>query len=141
MFSPDTDVLLLLIHHYPQLPQSILFSTGRGENLRNIDIGRCYENIGQEHSDALLGFHTLTGCDQAGRFNGKSKAFWWKHFLTADKYILDAISQLGKVLVALYFLRRSTNFRQKLIKSLQILILFLVVYLNKCLRLVAYRTG
>ena len=38
----------------------------------------CYESIGSNHADTLVGFHVFTGCDVIGRFLGKSKALWWK---------------------------------------------------------------
>ena len=47
------------------------------------------------HAQAILGFHVLTGCDQIGRFSGKTKLSWWKSFLKADNNILIALSQLG----------------------------------------------
>ena len=53
--------------------------------------------IGPNRAEALLGFHTLTGCDQTGKFNGKSKSFWWKNFMEADTQFLDALSMLGEL--------------------------------------------
>lgn len=96
VFSPDTDVFLLLIHFYPSLPQSLLFHTGKGKDVRKIDIGSCYEGLGINHARALLGFHVFTGCDQTGRFAKKSKQFWWKEFRKADENTLNALAQLGK---------------------------------------------
>lgn len=95
VLSPDTDVFLLLIHHYPSLTQSVIFRTGRGDNIRDISIRSCYESIGTSRAKALLGFHTLTGCDQTGRFHGKSKVFWWKEFCETENNIVEAISELG----------------------------------------------
>lgn len=37
----------------------------------------------------------FTGCDQTGRFCGKSKTTWWNHFITADNDTLYAFSRLG----------------------------------------------
>ena len=96
VYSPDTDVFLLLVHHFESLPQSLIFRTGRGKDLRDISIRSCYEAIGPKHARALLGLHTLTGCDQTGRFSSKSKSFWWKQFLEADTDSLNALSELGK---------------------------------------------
>ena len=100
--SPDTDVFLLLVHHYPELPQKLIFRTGRGEELRNINIGSCYESLGVEHAKALLGFHTMTGCDQTGKFNGKSKIFWWNHFINTSGNILHALAELGETYFYLF---------------------------------------
>ena len=37
--------------------------------------------------DAILGFHTFTGCDQVWRFNGKSKSTCWSSFITSSEVI------------------------------------------------------
>ena len=84
-----------VIHYYQSLPHLTYFRTGTGENQRNIDIWSCYEAIGVNHTQAILGFHILRGCDQIGRFSGKPKLLWWKSFLKADNNILNALSWLG----------------------------------------------
>ena len=38
----------------------------------------CYESIGSNHADALVGFHISTGCGIIRGLLGKSKALWWK---------------------------------------------------------------
>ena len=42
IYSPDTDVFLLLIYYYESLPMVTKFWTGKSENLRYIDIGKCF---------------------------------------------------------------------------------------------------
>ena len=37
----------------------------------------------------------FTGCDQTGRFCGKSKTTWWKVFMAADDDVLGALLNLG----------------------------------------------
>ena len=97
VYSPDTDVFLLLVHHFESLPQSLIFRTGKGKDMRDICIRSCFEAIGPSHAKALLEFHTITGCDQTGRFSGKSKSFcWWKQFIDADTDSLNALAELGK---------------------------------------------
>lgn len=93
--SPDTDVLLLLVHKYPHLPVSTVFLTGRGKMKRNISVGNIYNNLGQKRAAALLGFHSLTGSDMSGRFAGRSKDWCFKTFMSCDNEILDAMAQLG----------------------------------------------
>ena len=87
IYSPDTDVFLLLIYYYPSSPMVTKVWTGRGENLRLIDTKKCYESLGSSHVSALLGFHTFTGCDQTGKFNGKSKNACWKVFTKCDNKV------------------------------------------------------
>ena len=95
VYSPDTDVFLLLLHHYESLPLSTYFRTGKGEKERDINIRNCYEGIGGNRAAAVLGLHVLTGCDQTGRFAGKSKSTWWKSFTNADANIIQALTVLG----------------------------------------------
>ena len=69
MWSPDTDVFLLLIDlvatctiHVPGL------LTGRGKFYRTIDVKERYTAIGVEKSKALVGLHNFTGADWGGKF-------------------------------------------------------------------------
>ena len=55
----------------------------------------CYESLGPKRSEALLAFHVFTGCDQTGRFCGKSKSNWWKNFMKTDNDVLNAFAHLG----------------------------------------------
>ena len=55
----------------------------------------CHEALGYQRCKALLSFHVLTGCDQTGRFSGKSKSTWWSAFLSAAPETLHTFSRLG----------------------------------------------
>ena len=59
-------------------------------------IGSCYKATGSCRTNALFGFHTFIGCDQTGRFMGKSKTFRWKTFANADDNILNAPGDVSK---------------------------------------------
>ena len=72
------------------------FVTGYGENQESTPIGKCCEVLGPELCAALMGFHIFTGCDQIGRFNGKSKGAWWEAFLNADADVIKALQELGR---------------------------------------------
>ena len=96
VYSPDTDVFLLLIYYYNLLPMATSFRTGKDTMLRDIDIRSCVEAIGENRSKAILGFHTFTGCDQTGHFNRKSKSVWWKSFMEANDSIIQALASLGQ---------------------------------------------
>ena len=93
--SPDTVVFLLLTHYFPNLPQQTKFVTGRGNDRRSIDVAETYEALGPDKSDAVLGFHTFTGCDQTSKFTGKSKLTCWKVFESSSSSVLKAFKQLG----------------------------------------------
>ena len=94
--SPDTDVFLLFISMYPRLCKDIIFKTGSGDNLREIDIDAAYEALDPKHSSAILGFHAFTGCDQTGKFYGKTKAFCWKTLIESSDEELAALQKLGE---------------------------------------------
>ena len=54
--SPDTGVLLLLVHMFPHLPLSTVFLTGKGRLKRNISVCNIYNKLGQKRASALLVF-------------------------------------------------------------------------------------
>lgn len=93
--SPDTDVLLLLVHMYPHLPVSTVFLTGKGRLKRKISVSNIYNKLGHKRASALLGFHALTGSDMCGRFAGRTKDWCFKAFMSCDDEILDALAVLG----------------------------------------------
>ena len=51
----------------------------------NIDIKSLCEKIGEDTSKALLSPHALTGSETTGKFEGKSKQFWFRQFLAIDQ--------------------------------------------------------
>ena len=92
VFSPDTDVFLLLLNKYPQLCPSNVFITGRGQTWRQIPLNAIYNTLGKEKADSLLGFHAFTGADTSGRFAGKTKKKCFQTFMAAS---LDVLKALG----------------------------------------------
>ena len=54
-----------------------------------------HESKGNNHADALVGFHVFTECDIIGRFLGKSKALYWKTFKSSSQEELRALEALG----------------------------------------------
>ena len=61
VIASDTDVFLLLVYYYEQLPMSTFFRIGTGDDERDISIQKCHFEIGPERANAILGFHVLTG--------------------------------------------------------------------------------
>ena len=75
--SNDTDVLLLLLHHYLKLehrPQ-VWMDAGLGSNnsRRYINIGQIADSLGDRLLDSLPGFHAITGSDATTAFMNKGK--------------------------------------------------------------------
>ena len=60
-----------------------------------IDTGNCHEATGPLRASSVHGFHTFTGCDQTGKFRGKSKSTSWKSFMQSSSKTLNALSLLG----------------------------------------------
>ena len=85
ILSPDTNVFLILIAFYESLPFVTYFSIEAALYVGVLDV---------KLSAAILGFHVFTGCDQSGRFSGKTKLSWWKSFSTAYAEILEPSSAI-----------------------------------------------
>ena len=49
-----------------------------------VDIKLLSEKLENDTSKALLTLHALTGCDTTGKFEGKSKQFWFWRFLVKE---------------------------------------------------------
>lgn len=88
VWSPDTDVLLLLVDLVSceriAAPTSLKFSTGKGTKKREIDIFERVQVIGCHKCQGLLGLHNFSGADWGGKFVGKSKKTWVNAYLKLD---------------------------------------------------------
>ena len=77
VWSPDTDVLLLLLDlvSYGRIaaPTCLTFLTGRGTRQRKIDVFERAKAIGHHKCRGLLGLHNFSGADWGGKFIGISK--------------------------------------------------------------------
>ena len=73
VYSPDTDVFILLIRRYPQLPKETSYVTGRGTQQRRIQIKKIYDELGPARAASLPGLHAFTGADITRSFAGKGK--------------------------------------------------------------------
>lgn len=88
---PDTDVLLILLNYFDQLPSTTVFKTTEHRyNLRYI-----FEQFTPWVCKALLGFHAFTGSDQTGKFYGYSKRSCWEIFKSATNEMINAFINLG----------------------------------------------
>ena len=76
--SPDTDVLVLLVHHYTTIAAKEIFlltgRVGRRASLtRYIPVHRIYENLEKKQHNIMLSVYCLTGCDTVSSFRGHGK--------------------------------------------------------------------
>jgi hypothetical protein len=79
--SPDTDVALLLIHHYCQIPKETFFCYGYQTAQANHFCGSFIRQLRQRKTSALLGMHAITGSDTTCKLAGRTKEFSFKVFL------------------------------------------------------------
>ena len=93
--SPDTDVFIIGISLQSGIAAKLHFHTGRGINLRTIDLEKIEQSIGNDVSKALIGLHCLTGCDSVSAFYGKGKKKALNLLLKDDKFC-PAFKDLGE---------------------------------------------
>jgi hypothetical protein len=93
--SPDTDVFILAVRHYPELCKDTTLVAGTGRRTRAIQLGPIYEILGPRKAAALPALHALSGSDNTGSFAGKGKHAFWKAFQDATDNIITALISLG----------------------------------------------
>ncbi|MES9881148.1 MAG: hypothetical protein ABW185_09730, partial [Sedimenticola sp.] len=86
----DTDVLLLLVSHFPHVQCKHLFMmAGTSKKRKYIPIDRVYHSLPQHASSSLLPFHALTGCDTTSYVSGHTKRSSWKVFKDNHELLVD----------------------------------------------------
>lgn len=91
----DTDVLVLLIAHFGQIPSTKLWmKAGTAKKPKYIPVHEVYQSLSGQIPDltTLIAFHSLTGCDTVSHFAGHSKKTAWKTFLNDT----NLLANLGK---------------------------------------------
>ena len=71
--SPVTDVFILLLAFAENFDNTLLFDTGTGNNRQLLNISKLSHILPKNMCQALLGFHSFTGCDTTSSFSGKGK--------------------------------------------------------------------
>jgi len=101
VWSPDTDVLVLLLHLVSSChlgtQTHIKFLTGTGTKSREINVVERMEAIGSNKCKGLLGFHNFSGADWGGKFVGISKKTWVDAYmrLEEDDPAVDCFKKLS----------------------------------------------
>ncbi|KAK6192874.1 hypothetical protein SNE40_004271 [Patella caerulea] len=90
-FSPDTDVMVLIIANYDRLPKSTDISLA--SHVQKIE--PLWVALGPDRAKALPGFHAFSGADNTGRFSRKGKNTWFKHFMNAEEHIMEAFHNIS----------------------------------------------
>jgi hypothetical protein len=78
----DTDVMLLLVAHFPRVScRNLWMMAGTAQKRKYIPIGPVYHNLPANSVQSLLPFHALTGSDTTSHICGHTKRSAWKVFL------------------------------------------------------------
>ena len=93
VYSPDTDVFILLIRRYPQLPKETSFVTGRGTQQRRKRIKKIYDELGPAKAAALPGFHAFTELTLQDLWRESYSV--GKKFNQVDEDVIQAFTDLG----------------------------------------------
>ena len=80
ILSSDTDVFLLAIHFYLKFSPKLVIRMGNAPDIFDVDIGKVCNSLSAKNTEAILGWHSFTGCDQTARFYGKLKNNFYKTF-------------------------------------------------------------
>lgn len=89
-FSPDTDVLVLIIENYDRLPKNTSISMASGVQ----QIQPLWAALGPDRAKALPGLHAFSGTDTTGRFARIGKPTWFKLFMEAKDHVIEALRTL-----------------------------------------------
>ena len=95
IYSLDTDVLVLCLHRFTDLPDDTHFITGTRQRKRSVKLLSIYEALGADTANALTGFHAFSGADNTGSFSGKGKVLCWKAFQESSDEIKKAFADVG----------------------------------------------
>ena len=88
-----TDVLVRLLVFYDKMPRSYLWmKSGIAKTPKFIPVHDVRKHLTAPQVDAILGFHSLTGCDGMSQFFGHRKSTAWPVF----KEHHDLLDSLGK---------------------------------------------
>ena len=105
VWSPDTDVLNLLLHLASSGRLDSLthlkMLTGKGSKFREIDIMKRVRALGPSKCQGLIGFHNFSGADWGGKFVGISKKTWVDAYFKLDEEdpAVHSFKDLGEGLV------------------------------------------
>ena len=80
--SRDTDVLVLLVSHFPRVQcEHLWMLSGTSKKWQYIPIDAVFNDLPTDSAPHLLPFHALTGCDSTSYFANHTKRSSWKVFI------------------------------------------------------------
>lgn len=84
--TPDTDILVILLHHAASIPLTIYLDVGTGKNRQIVNVSELAEAKGQDYCTMVLGLYVFTGEDVTSAFKGKGKVGPLKKLESYPKY-------------------------------------------------------
>jgi len=90
LFSPDTDVLVLIIANYNRLPKNT--SVSMASSVQQVE--PLWTALGPNRAKALPGLHAFSCGDNTGRFARIGKSTWLKLFMEAKEDVIKALCTL-----------------------------------------------
>ena len=81
----DTDVLVLLPAHLPNLSPAVWMFTGTAKRKLYVPVHQIC--LSEETRNSLLAFHSITGCDTTSQFAGIGKQSSWSIFVTCPRLL------------------------------------------------------
>lgn len=88
--SRDTDVLALLVSHFPRAQcEHLWMLSGTTKKPRYIPIATVFNNLPRDSAPALLPFHALTGCDTTSYIANHTKKSAWKVFKEHHQLLIN----------------------------------------------------
>lgn len=97
--SPDTDVLVLSIHHFSHVGcEELWLRMGTKDKLRFIPVHNISEELGPLLCEALVCYHALSGCDSTSGLLGVGKKKAWNILIKSEAH-QTAIAHLGNLII------------------------------------------
>ena len=86
VWSPDTDVFFILLHHAALVNLTVYGDIGVGPKRKFYNISELATASGPNLCTSLLGLHVFTGEDTNSAFKGRGKAYPLKKLIHYPKY-------------------------------------------------------
>jgi len=81
VMTRDTDVVLLLAHHFAKMKCSYLWvMSGTARDTKYIPVHDICQKLSADQVTTLMAFHAITGCDSTSKLASTTKVAAWKLF-------------------------------------------------------------
>ena len=89
VFSPDTDVLVLLVGHSSKIVPRLNMVLSPTNTIKYVAA-----ILGEDKCNTFIGLHAVTGCDTTGKMFKKSKKTWVNEFLVSNMAVVTSLRDL-----------------------------------------------